>query len=237
MQAVKPTVIIGFGYKARRGKDTAVQAIMEGRGGEYDIRRYAFGDALREEVIEAAKDYPFDPNGWAPSPLAVAKWLCDKYRVAFDPTAHVEPGYPFTKQRALYQWWGTEYRRAKDPFYWVRKLRERIDRERPKFALITDVRFRNELSYIRSMEGYTVRVERAGYEETMTSTQTKHVSEVGLDSAPESVWTHNLITQEGDLVGAKLQAVSMFDSIVESLSFPLIDQILAQPQAFGAVHV
>jgi hypothetical protein len=242
MTPLPSTVIIGLGYKAKMGKDTAVNAILEARGGQYDIRRYAFADTLREEVDAAMFDnwvHHSEKNGEivfdAPSPLRLAENLCDKVGVPFDPNAQIEPGYPFTKQRALYQWWGTEYRRAADPFYWLNKLRARIERDRPKIALITDVRFRNEVTYIRSFEGYTVKVERAGYDNGLTSSQTKHVSEVELDSAPADIWTHNLVTQEGDIEGAKRAAVELFDGIMTSLTFPLMDQILAHPEAYGAV--
>jgi hypothetical protein len=227
-------VIIGFGFKAKRGKDTAVDSIIESRGGQYDIRRYAFADALREEVEGAAfdrwvQDYPNVPYNTAlkTSPLAVAHNLCLSLGLPFDDAAVVEPSYPLTKQRALYQWFGTEHRRSKDPFYWVRKLRTRIESDNPKFALISDVRFRNELAYIRSVEGYTVKVDRPSHEDTLTSGQQSHASEVELDSAPADVWTHTLYNM-GTLEDFKLRAVGLFDEIVASLSFPLIDELLAK---------
>ena len=65
------SVIIGFGFRARSGKDTAVAEIIKQRGllpetstynifknhqERYDIRRYAFADALKREVnAEAVK--------------------------------------------------------------------------------------------------------------------------------------------------------------------------------------
>lgn len=226
------TVIIGLGYKARRGKDTVANAIIEARGSQYDIRRYAFADALREEVFNAAIDRWIQDRGaldpTAPTPLGVMENLCNWAGVPFDPNAQVEPNYPLTKQRALYQWWGTEYRRSKDAFYWVNKLRERIEREKPQFAIVTDVRFRNELSYIRSFEGFTVLVGREGYEDQMTSAQQGHASEVELDAADPSVWTHTVIGKEGDVEGLKAQGIALFDGIVESFAFPELDRILAQ---------
>src|SRR5271156_4899474 len=49
-------LLIGFGYKARRGKDTAISAILEARSHLRDIRRYAFADALRDEVHAAMRE-------------------------------------------------------------------------------------------------------------------------------------------------------------------------------------
>lgn len=226
------TTIIGFGFKARRGKDTVVNAIIEARGGQFDIRRYAFADALRQEVENAAvcvwEQNHGGQNYEMADPREIALELCDAYNIPFDPSAVVEPLYPFTKQRALYQWWGTEYRRSNDAFYWVNKLRQRIEWERPQFALVTDMRFRNEVSYIRSMEGYTALVDREGYEDKLTTGQQKHASEIELDSAPASIWTRHLVGREGDVDGLKAQGIAMFDGIVKELSFPDLSQLLGQ---------
>jgi hypothetical protein len=64
------------------------------------------------------------------------------------------------KPRTLLQWWGTDYRRAQDPNYWVKRLQETLDRDNPEIALITDVRFRNEADTIHKMGGFLVKVTR-----------------------------------------------------------------------------
>ena len=100
-------ILIGLGYKARRGKDTVANAIIEARGAQYDIRRYVFADALREEVEETARGLWATYSQHTPiekaDPRMVALLICDAYDVPFDPDAKVEPNYPYTKQRALYQ--------------------------------------------------------------------------------------------------------------------------------------
>jgi hypothetical protein len=43
-------LLIGFGYRMRNGKDTAITAIKEKFGCHVDIARYGFGDLVRQEV-------------------------------------------------------------------------------------------------------------------------------------------------------------------------------------------
>ena len=45
------TTTIGFGYRARSGKDTAVAEIIKQRSKVYDIRKYSFADALRPKLL------------------------------------------------------------------------------------------------------------------------------------------------------------------------------------------
>ncbi len=234
---IKP-IIIGFGFKAKRGKDTAVHAIINARGGEYDIRSYAFADALRKEVHESCveewknvhpNDYVFDAD-----PIDVVSVVCSKLGLPVDRNAVREPGYCFTKQRELYQWWGTEYRRKQNPFYWVNALRKTIEKEDPQIALISDIRFRNEISYIHSFEGYTVKVDRENYKETLSSSQSSHLSETELDNVPLKIWDYEMVTQNGDLEGAKQLAVKTFDKIIDSLKCPEMDAMLEYQKLIGA---
>lgn len=176
------TVKIGFGYKARRGKDTACRAIVE-QYGYLGVKQYAFADELRAE-INAAVEIEFHgasrcgPLSYADAMRRVCKWA----GVSYDPTtATPEPGYPYGKQRALYQWWGTEYRRMNDPQYWVKRLAARIEQEQPKWAVISDVRFFNEFEFC----DYRVRMERPGFE---IDDGAHHISERQLDTMPQSRW-------------------------------------------------
>lgn len=167
------TTVIGFGYKARRGKDTAVNAICA--VWPAFTRRYAFADALRRELDAAALDQwlqdGYDPETWTPaSGLA---HLCDWAKVAYEPGAE--------KQRALLQFWGM-WKREVDPDYWVNRLREQIEREQPEFALIADLRFFNE----RAICDYTVRMDRPGFE---IDDGAHHISERQLDAMRPSAWT------------------------------------------------
>lgn len=60
--------------------------------------------------------------------------------------------------RKLLQWWGTDFRRAEDQNYWIRKHKIRtglqfVTPQRQtydkKFVIIDDIRFLNEIDYVR----------------------------------------------------------------------------------------
>jgi len=176
------TVKIGFGYKARRGKDTACKAIVQRLGGLVNVRQYAFAGELRAEVNAAifdrwVQDFPnqdFEPQ-------SAVRHLCEWAGVSYDPHAPHSSEYPHGKQRQLCQWWGTEYRRTQDNDYWVKRLAERIKREAPAFAVISDMRFFNEFEFC----DHRIRIDRPGFE---IADGTHHISEIQLDALPESRW-------------------------------------------------
>lgn len=128
-------VIIGFGNKCRSGKDTAISTIISERGHLFNIKRYAFADALKEEIAGREAE------------------LCFSYGIPF------EPEY---KHRYLLQFWGSK-RRKEDPFYWVRKLNAKMKADLPTIAIISDLRMMNEYLYAKSQGAYTVRINRLGY--------------------------------------------------------------------------
>jgi hypothetical protein len=201
-------LLIGFGYKARRGKDTAIRSIIEARGQGKDIRRYAFADALRDEVhaeMRSTSEYfGLTYRG------ALAR-LCESAGVPFDTNAPADEQNPHGKQRALLQWWGTEFRRASDPHYWLKRMRERIEADGPYVALISDVRFLNEFEMIRSAGGYMVRVEREGFE--VEAPVAQHVSERELDALGDSAWDATIWALDGDMEELRIGAVEVYDSM------------------------
>lgn len=146
------STIIGFGHRSRSGKDTAAATIIAAVEG-IDVRRYAFADALKREVNEAAIA--------AGSMEMLIRDSQGKFQfpdwVKFDPNAPMDdPLCPMGKQRTLLQWWGTEYRRNQDEDYWVKQLVYTVGCEMPEFALVTDFRFPNEAKALT----YKVKVDR-----------------------------------------------------------------------------
>ena len=206
------TIKIGFGYKARRGKDTAVKAIVRTVGGMLYARQYAFADELREEINRAlfdrwVQDRPHDCfDSTSPEPM---RHLCAWAGVPYDTDAPVSKDYPFGKQRALTQWWGTEYRRAQDPDYWVKRLAERIEREQPKFAVISDLRFFNEFEYC----DYRIRMDRPGFE---IDDGAHHISEQQLDAMPADRW--NAVITARTVEQVERQALYHFRRIAREVS-------------------
>ncbi len=227
------SVIFGFGYRARSGKDTAVAEIIKQRGlvkltdntvkfdsqatylpdGRYDIRKYAFADALRREVeAEYRKargvervfvpNYCFTDKGYA---VTLPEW------VKFDPNGEVNAQYPSGKQRTLLQWWGTEYRRKEDDNYWVKRLAEQIELEKPQIALITDMRFPNEMLFVKQY-GETVRVDRDGLPPST------HASETALADTSDEDWSI-ILDNNGTLEEFKEGAVTAFDELLTNFPF------------------
>lgn len=121
---------------------------------------FSFADTLREEVANAL--------GVSPKQLKeqdFKKKTLDEIGTRY----YIPENFPMdvtgeTTVRQLLQWWGTEYRRAQDPNYWVKRTAEYIlsirldiinnsDELYPKVAFICDdVRFPNELELFRAME-------------------------------------------------------------------------------------
>jgi hypothetical protein len=204
------TFIIAFGHKARRGKDTAVQTIVEERGSQYDIRRYAFADALKREATESAHSAGGMQN-------LIAKLREDQNLpdwVQYDPHPDMsDPLCPLGKQRTLLQWWGSEFRRRQDRYYWVDRLAETLEREKPQIALISDMRFKNEMAWVGDKEGKTVRMDREGFDDA--GTNSGHHSEHELD---DSNYDYIVQVGENDLPTLKRCAVYCFDHIVASMS-------------------
>jgi transcriptional regulator with XRE-family HTH domain len=122
-------------------------------------------------------------------------WLSDEHKAKF---------------RKLLQFYGTEYRRKDDDNYWVRKLADNIEKEKPQIALLSDMRFPNEFKYVKDHNGFTVRVERDGLPPST------HASETALEG--ETDWDYVMLN-DSTLEDFKAGAVHMFDDIMESFKF------------------
>ena len=83
--------------------------------------------------------------------------------------------------RPLLQVWGTDFRRAQDPDYWVRALEARIDRsfaeDRTRTLVVDDARFPNEFELLRSRGFKFVRLESGASTRPLTGAQLAHESE------------------------------------------------------------
>lgn len=90
-----------------------------------------------------------DPLRWEVAEM-LARQESSSLQVQAEIAAHLfkDMKRPETKEqyRPLLRWWGTEFRRARDPLYWVRKTQE-IIRELPgnRPVVIDDVSFENEM--------------------------------------------------------------------------------------------
>lgn len=214
------SIIIGFGHRARSGKDTAVAEIIKQRKNQYDVRRYAFADELKREVNQAVDAFPagqrdigllWDENYHLVREDGVWVQLKDYPWVQYEPDADMsDPLCPYGKQRTLLQWWGTEFRRNVNPQYWVSKLAKRLEKENPEIALLTDMRFKNEMEFVKQY-GETVRVDRANLPPLSNAS---HPSEVELSVIPDEEWTR-VLENNSTLEDFKKLSVEAFDTIME----------------------
>jgi hypothetical protein len=181
-------LLVGFGYKARQGKNTAAHAFLEQCPLESEARFFAFADALRAEVTKAVRQYKTEAaliSAWKESGL-MPDWV------------RPELG----KARTLYQWWGTDFRRAQDPDYWIKRLFATFTKIKPDTALVTDVRFPNEADAILAAGGYLVKVTRLGKPDIVVH---EHPSERALDGYNR--WTHELTAATVDELKKKTLAL------------------------------
>lgn len=186
-------LLIGFGHRARQGKNTAALAVLNDCPLETAVRMYAFGDALRMEVRVAAAKFGGEYaliEAWKEAGL-MPEWVVDET----------------PKPRSLLQWWGTDYRRAQHPDYWVKRLKATLDAHEPEVALITDVRFPNELEAIRSWGGVYVEVVNTNAPDVSVH---EHSSEAALDGVQP-----DYLISAGSTAECRHQAVALYRQLRE----------------------
>lgn len=168
--------IIGFSGKIGTGKTTVCKILVGMCISDYVYpvpHIMSFGDSLKEE---ASRVYSF-PLEWAYRRKDAKVRICPAYvpHQLIDPEWDDEPTV-----REILQFYGNDIVRRRDPDHWVRFLDERIragDND-GQFVLIDDVRFPNELEYVRS-HGVCYRLEP--YEGWNHSSE--HTTETILDDA------------------------------------------------------
>ena len=181
-------LLIGFGHKARQGKNTAAVSMLNAAPLECHARIYAYADALRKEVLRATCE---------------AGGLYELIKdMDCPPWVVPECG----KQRSLYQWWGTDYRRAQDPDYWVKRMRETLERDAPEVAYVTDVRFLNEAELIHQLGGLLVKCTRTSPPDVVVA---EHLSEKALDGY--TGWDYQIVAASA--ADCRAQAAALYHQI------------------------
>lgn len=214
------TTIIGFGNKARQGKDECAKAIKERyssmwcyRDVRFKVQHLAFADALYREVNDwLATDQGSlwlnhlggEVQGYGLNIIWMPPWVM--------PSANAEKSdkAPYGKHPLLLQWWGTEYRRKQDPDYWVKRWKEAIDPD-ANLVLTTDMRFKNEAQAIKDLGGFTVNVTRRtvdGAPFVAHDRNGSHPSEMALDDFPFDFY---LVNSDGHLRFLHEQAVTLVE--------------------------
>jgi len=147
--------IIGITGKARSGKDTLAEYLVEHHG----FLKLSFAEPIRRFVS--------DITGHSVEDLADG------------PLKEENLGWIDTTPRRLMQTVGTEWgRQMVDPDLWLKVAHRRIrDARRAGVPgiVISDVRFNNEAEFVRRWDGEVIRIERPGVEAVAA-----HASEAGV---------------------------------------------------------
>lgn len=162
---------------AGAGKDTVADMLP--------ARKLAFADALYREVAEAwgVEQHVLRCRETKETPTGIlAIQSCKAF--GFWPWAVENLTAPLyeSSPRQILQWWG-DYRRAKDPDYFVNATAQHIANGLGPLV-ITDVRFPNEAALVRQLGGQLWQIRRPGYEAGCTG----HASDTdGSEFGPDYV--------------------------------------------------
>ena len=161
-------IIVALTGPAGAGKDTVADYLAKHHG----YTKLAFADALRDEIGRAfdvsirlltqreTKEHPM-------SALALRRCMDNEFVnriwVHLDKLDLSAPRSP----RQIMQWWGTEYRRANNPHYWLDAFTTRFvraHRDGQNRFVVTDVRNANEAELLRELGASLWQITRPGFE-------------------------------------------------------------------------
>ena len=185
--------LIGVSGKSGAGKTSFADHAVKVFGGV----KMAMGDALKDEVsgfllsiganFEHRHLYGTQADREESFEVSMHYWCASDYRPrrVLNGYVKVRGNTVSLSYRSLLQLWGTEYRRAQDPDYWVRKAEERLREIEEGPVIIDDIRFESEAQMVLNNNGRLVRINRPGGDRITTS---NHESETALDKYPFFNW-------------------------------------------------
>jgi hypothetical protein len=163
--------IIGLCGHMGAGKDAAAALLSM-----LWYERISFADELKSEVAAAISDPSKIPSE-LPEYISSLILSCNREEVYAKPTSE--------RMRVILQFWGTDFRRAQDPDYWVKLVSHRIQPGRK--YVISDVRFANEAAMIREKGGVVWKIDRP----VAINGIPGHASEQAIDSIEPDVVIYN----------------------------------------------
>lgn len=197
-------IIIGLCGKKQCGKDTSYQFIREILWKDQPIfppstvQRFAFADKLKDitaDLFGVDRNKLDGSDAEKDSPTHI-KW----YNVAphlqtdfFGPFVYYQDMTEYVTHRELLQLFGTNACRAIHPDVWPYVTTRSIEKSNAKVAVITDVRFPNEIEALREIGSIIVKI----YRQTNSNLATNHTSETALDHIPDKEYDF-IISDEGN---------------------------------------
>jgi hypothetical protein len=203
-------ILIGFGHKARQGKDSAATFIHQ----EYprDTKIYSFAAALRA-VCRAVLGMR-EKHGPLLQLVGTEVFRWPRSRERDEAISNFLKLYPeFT-----YKLWNLADLVDSDEDVWARSLQDLIREDQPKVALITDMRFPNEAAIMDA----TIKVSRWIKDEqhgnvlfVAPDRPASHPSEVALDDYMN--WTAKIDAEDGQMNELHDAALFTFDRVLAAV--------------------
>lgn len=231
-------MLIGLAGSAGTGKDTVADYLVA----QYGFTKFSFSDALYREVSEAfgvpVEELQDREKKERPHQKLTPDDCKDVgfYKIMLEHGIHpLQAASP----RWVLQRWGTEYRRAQDPDYWLKQaalwvqawLDVTADDGQYHAGLVnTSVRFPNEQAWINEMDGavwHVRRPDRGHY-----ASQLDYVSEQELPVGEHDrvIWNTGTVEQLNTAVSLLLQAPFEEDpNLVVDPGFSLLEAALDHP--------
>jgi len=154
-------IIIGLCGRAGAGKDTAAKVLVD----KFGFSAYSLAAEIKSCLIDLDPFVPIDNR-----PVRLSELLLDSSLES------LKRSYP--EVRRLLQVLGAEVVRARVESFWVDRVEDRLLVDRPKRVVITDIRFMNEVEWVRYLGGMIFCVKRDGALDQHAGV--KHSSELGL---------------------------------------------------------
>ena len=177
-------LLLAFGHKARHGKDTAGEAVVEHFINQRSILKRHYGVPSNRPAAQLFK---------------FADALYKECRELHGMTE---------KDAPLLQRVGSQ-RRVEDESYWISKVFAQIDAVNPEVAVISDLRYINESAAVANRKGFLIDVRRLNPEGTPFIAEDRpanHQSEIDLDDAPFDFY---ILAKTGDSALVAQQAITI----------------------------
>jgi hypothetical protein len=177
---------IGIVGKARSGKNTAAEFVhLHGKS-----RTFAFADPIKEMIMTMFPQADRECL-WGPSELR----------------SSLIPGTEYTYRQALLEIGALG--RKFDPDIWVKKTIHIVNKaiDNLDIAILSDVRFKNELKEIKEAGFITIRIIRPNNNYILND-----ISEIDLDDMPNDAF-HHIIVNDGDLNHLQCKVDTIIDKL------------------------
>lgn len=197
--------LVGLSGKKQSGKNTVCDVIKkfveEREGPDKIVKIYSFADVLKENIcigmMNLSREQCFGTNE-EKNTFTTYKWEKLPYQIRYNnklgceyapngEICHFILPTGYMTAREIMQVIGTDiFRNLFSPYIHINATLNKINRDNPYMAIISDVRFQTEVMSICANAGFTIRLTR-----NSSSTDT-HESETALDNLTKDDWEqHN----------------------------------------------